>query len=43
MAIEIEDVTRDWFDERFPIPQDQIEVINRYLVTGEKEELATHD
>lgn len=42
-CIEIEDVTEDLFDDRFPMSKEQVDVINNYLLTGEKEDQVVHD
>ena len=42
-AIEVEDTTQDLFDDRFGMPKDQVDIINHYLLTSEKEDQVTHD
>lgn len=43
MAIEVSDTTPDFFDDRFPMSQEDVEIINHYLVTGEAEDKVIHD
>lgn len=43
VCIEVEDVTEDLFDDRFPMSKEQVDVIDNYLITGEKEDQVTHD
>jgi len=43
VCIEIADVTQDLFDDRFPISEKQVDVINSYLLTGSNENQVTHD
>lgn len=43
MAIEVSDTTNGFFDNHFPISEQDIEIINNYLVTGEGENKVIHD
>lgn len=43
VCIEIEDVTQDLFDNRFPMSKEQVDVINNYFLTGANEDKVTHD
>lgn len=43
MTIEVSDTTTDHFDDRFPMSQQDVEIINHYLVTGENEDKVVHD
>ncbi|OGY35151.1 MAG: hypothetical protein A3E36_00545 [Candidatus Andersenbacteria bacterium RIFCSPHIGHO2_12_FULL_45_11b] len=43
MAIEVNDTTSELFDDRFPMSKQDVETINHYLVTGEREDKVIHD
>jgi hypothetical protein len=43
VCIEVTDTTKDLIDGRFPIPKKQIEIINHFFLTGEKESEVTHE
>lgn len=42
-VIEIENISKDFYDTNFPMSKKDIEIINNYLITGEKENKVTHD
>ncbi len=42
-AIEVDNVTEDLFDDRFGMTKERVDVISHYLITGERENEATHD
>jgi len=41
--IEIEDINKDLYDNKFPMSKADIKIINDYLVTGKNENLVTHE
>lgn len=43
LTIEVDNVTEDLFDARFPMTQEQVETISHYLITGENENQVIHD
>lgn len=43
LAIEIECPIIEKIDERFPISQKNIDIINKYIISGEDEELVCHE
>lgn len=43
MAIEVSDTTTNLFDDRFAMSEQDVEIINHYLITGESEDKVMHD